>query len=239
MQLISPSSLSETLDAVGDAHFWGRTIGATDRKGVAAWVAQRQGLPGAYASTFALFPDEARAGIRLFTGERATNASARHIAGQEACRALRLLNAKSASACEALATASQALANCVGPAAPTDPKPDDGKKHGWWAYRGGTYCCGACSVGFWRHLLSGGYDQHETRLERGLRCLRSCRKGDGKWRAYPFWYTLLALVEMPCDAAVAEIRYTAKWCELAASRKSENPYAQRRSELARRALARI
>ena len=88
--LIHQSSLSATVDAVNEAMFFGKAIAAKDRRHVARWIAARQGLPGAYGELFAGFAPEL-AGIRLFTGERVTSASARHILGEESCRALLLL----------------------------------------------------------------------------------------------------------------------------------------------------
>ena len=87
MPLLHSNSLSETLNAIGDAVMFAEKIAAADRREAANWIASRLGGPRAYAGTFELTPAELSAGIRLFTGERATNASARHIAGQEACRA--------------------------------------------------------------------------------------------------------------------------------------------------------
>jgi len=90
--LIHPGSLSDTIDAVNEAIASGQKISASARKAVARWIASRQGLQGAYANTFAGFESEQQRGIRLFTGERVNSASARHILGEEACRALRQLD---------------------------------------------------------------------------------------------------------------------------------------------------
>ena len=49
--LIHQSSLSETVNAVNDAVFFGKAMAATDRRHVARWIAARQGLPGAMIST--------------------------------------------------------------------------------------------------------------------------------------------------------------------------------------------
>ena len=87
--LINTASLSKTVDAVNAASFNGRTLSVSERTEVARWIAGRQGLPGAYADTFAGFPAERSNGIVLFTGERITSASARHILGEESSRVLR------------------------------------------------------------------------------------------------------------------------------------------------------
>jgi hypothetical protein len=241
MRYVHPGSLSQTLDAVNAALFFRQPIPQTQVQKAGVFIAARLGLPGAYAGTFALFPNEIAGGIRLFTGEHATHASARHIAAEEACRVLLLLNPRPAATRAVLRTAEAALLRCVGPAAPRRPRPDaDGHRPWLRACFGGAYCCGPCTVGFWRHLLAGGFDEQSTRLARGLACLHAMRKPDHTWRAFPFWYTLSALVEMPpSKAARAEMQFAAPRCEKAAKRSATDPYPARRAELARRLLARI
>ncbi len=72
--LIDRGSLSQTVDAINAAQCDGRTLTAAERGEVARWIAARQGLPGAYADTFAGFPAERAKGIVLFTGERISSA---------------------------------------------------------------------------------------------------------------------------------------------------------------------
>ena len=237
--MIDTASLARTVDVVNEAGFFQRTIPAADRESIAAFIVQRHNVPGTYARLFGLFPEERAQGIRLFTGERVTNAAARHIAGEEACRALLILKAKSASARGALTEATQDMLVRLGPADAAGAKPDDGQVHWLWPYRGGTYCCGACSVSLWRHLTAGGLDDRDRRLARGLKCLATCRKGDGTWRVFPYWYTLSALVEMPIAEVAPELRYAANRCEAVLNRKGADVYAVRRQELARRVLARV
>jgi hypothetical protein len=100
--LINRASLSETLDTINAALFDGRTLTALERGQAARWIAGRQGLPGAYGDTFAGFPSERSRGIVLFTGERIASASARHILGEEASRALRQLRVRDLKVTRAL-----------------------------------------------------------------------------------------------------------------------------------------
>jgi hypothetical protein len=67
--VINRTSLSQTVDAVNAAHFDGRALATSERGDVARWIASRQGLPGAYAGTFAGFPSARSKEIVLFTGE--------------------------------------------------------------------------------------------------------------------------------------------------------------------------
>lgn len=238
MSLLLTETLTETVDRVNEAMFWNRPMAKADRERAARLIAARQGLQGAYANTFALSDEEKEQGLRLFTGERIHSASMRHVIGQEACRALRWLDVPAGK--EALKRASVELAKCVGPAAPTDKKPDDGQLYWLWPYRGGTYCCGTCSVGFWRHLTAGGYDETEKRLERGMKCLKACRRQGGDYRVFPLWYTLSALIEMDVKPAIEEMRYAAPQCEmLLKKRVGTSVWSQRRAEVARRVLAKV
>jgi hypothetical protein len=224
--LINTASLSQTVDAVNAAHFEGRAFASSERDGVARWIAGRQGLPGAYAETFAGFPSERSNGIVLFTGERITSASARHILGEEASRALRQLRVRDPGVTGALERADRGLMQCLERAA-RDPRHDNP----------GLFCCGKCSVGLWRNLLAGGLDRQDERLRRGASHLRTMRDGEHQWRKFPFWYTVLALSEMDNAEAKRELKYAAPALERIARRAVPSAaYARRRHELSVRTL---
>jgi hypothetical protein len=218
--------LAETLDAINAALFDGRTLTAVERGQTARWIAGRQGLPGAYGGTFAGFLSERSKGIVLFTGERIASASARHILGEEASRALRQLRVRDLQVTRALERADDGLMRCLTRAA-QDPRNANP----------GLYCCGKCSVGLWRNLLAGGLDRREERLRRGAMYLRSVRDGDHGWRKFPFWYTVLALSEMDCAEATRELKHAAPALERLAQRPIPSAvFASRRHALAVRAL---
>jgi hypothetical protein len=224
--LINRASLSQTVDAIHAAQFDGGTLTVTERAQAARWIAARQGLPGAYGGTFAGFPSERAKGIVLFTGERVASASARHILGEEASRALRQLRVRDPNVTRALENADSGMMRCLERAA-EDPRHDNP----------GLFCCGKCSVGLWRNVLAGGLDRREERLRRGASHLRSMRDGEQQWRRFPFWYTVLALSEMDSAEARAELTYAAPALERAASRAVPPAvYARRRHQLAVRTL---
>ena len=227
--LIHRHSLSRTVDAVNEAIFFGRTIPADERRAVARWIASRQGLPGAYGRLFAGFESEQTDGIRVFTGEHITSASARHILGEESCRALLLLDGSDRSVAAALTDATRWMIERVEQAAA------GGGRNSL-----GTYCCGKCTVGMWRNILAGGLDRRQRRLAAGLARLRAARTSPEGWRAFPFWYTVLALTEMNHAEARAELRYATARIEAEANRPpGSTAYARRRNALARRALEQI
>jgi hypothetical protein len=224
--LIDRASLSRTVDAIHAADFEHRTLSAAERRAAARWIAGRQGLPGAYGGTFAGFPSERSNGIVLFTGERVTSASARHILGEEAARALRQLRVRDADATRALDAADEGLFRCLSRAA-ADPLHTNP----------GLFCCGKCSVGLWRNLLAGGLDRQEERLRRGASHLKAMRDGAHQWRRFPFWYTVLALSQMDCAEARAELKYAASALERTANRAAPSAISgRRRHELAVRTL---
>jgi hypothetical protein len=228
MNHISSGSLSQTVDAVNAAIFDGHRWPLATKRAVAHWIVARQGLPGAYAATFAGFPAERTRGIVVFTGERITSASARHILGEEASRALRQLAVRDRIVGDALDRADESLLQCL---------------ERWAQDRGhgnpGTYCCGKCTVGLWRNLTAGGLDRQEERLQRGVQQLRQSRDARGGWRKYPFWYTVLALSEMTFTGGVEELRYAEPMLRAAAARRpASSVYAARRQQLAARILDR-
>jgi hypothetical protein len=215
--LIDRTSLSQTVDAINAAHVAGRTLTAGERAEVARWIAGRQGLPGAYAD------------IVLFTGERITSASARHILGEEASRALRQLRVRDPNVTRALERADSGLMRCLERA---EKDPRNGNP--------GVFCCGKCSVGVWRNLLAGGLDRQEERLRRGASHLRAMHDSEHQWRKFPFWYTVLALSEMDSAEAKRELKHAAPALESVAGRAVPSAvYARRRHELAVRALKRL
>lgn len=112
MKVLDQRSLAGTIDAVNDALFYGKRIPKAEVRRVAEWVAGRRGLPGAYAGMFAPTVRDCTRGIRLFTGERISSGAATgHILGEEACRALLLLDADVPVARTALARAIRSMDN--------------------------------------------------------------------------------------------------------------------------------
>lgn len=224
--------LFDLIDAVNDACFWQGKIATGDQAKLARQIVSCQGKPGAYANTFALSETERKAGITLFTGEITKSAAARHIAGEEACRALLLLGSVDQASQDALARASNELLSVLG----RSEKDRQSRMGG----NPGTFCCGRCSVSIWRHLTAGGLDRMEERLLAGLKRLKAHRSDDGRWGIFPFWYTLSALVEIDISPVKTEIRYAAPMLERAAKRKTaSNAFDERRIEIARRCLQKI
>jgi len=89
-------------------------------------------------------------------------------------------------------------------------------------------------------LTAGGLSKKEQRLSGGLDILRAHRHTDGGWRRFPFYYTLLALLEMDGKQASHEMAHAAPRLErIMARHGSEDRYASRRRAVAKQVLARI
>jgi hypothetical protein len=226
MKLIYPNSLALTLDALNEVFFLGRSLSRRERTSVIRWLASRRGIKGAYRGMIAPTPFDFRRGARLFTGEKVTSGAAiGHVLGEESSRALILLDGSSPIAHEALKKSNKgimkALVSCETPKRVR-----------------GFYCCGTCTAALWRHLAVGGLKQSRGRLAAGLKVLRKYRDGTGKWRRFPFFYTLLALTEMNDKLTANELRYAAPVCERYLRRyKAKNKYARRRHKVAEKVLA--
>ena len=223
MTLVHPNSLAATLDAVNDAFFDGRSLSPSERREAATWIAGRQGRPGSYADMFAPTDRDFREGATLFTGEMIrTRAGMAHVLGEEACRALILLDVAGGGVEKALDRATLGMARRL--------KPRDLLR--------GTYCCGKCTCALWRHLAVGGLENAECRLAAGMKALKFRRDGRGRWRVFPFYYTLLALSEIDLPSSIKEMRYAAPACEKYLKRSPrDDTFDRRRRVLAERILA--
>jgi hypothetical protein len=226
MALLDESSLAATVDAVNAAFFYGEKTTAGERKAAARWIASRQGLPGAYGDMFAPTEDDVAEGWRTFTGQTiGSGGGARHVLGEEACRALRLLDVREAAVQRALNDATAFMA---------------ARMTGSTLSRG-MYCCGRCTPSVWRHVLAGmpADGPWAGFVAAGLKTLKASRIATGKWRLFPFHYTLLALSEMDGPAAVEDMRHAAPLCEKAVRRPPRpGEYARRQRLVVERVLAR-
>jgi hypothetical protein len=228
MKLVNPRSLAATLDSVNDAFFHGRSLSKQQKEAVAKWIAGRQGLPGSYAGMFAATERDVKEGMTVFTGEKVRpGAATRHILGEEACRALMLLGVSLVGVRDALKRASAGMIERLRQAS----RRPSGIP--------GTYCCGICTCSLWRHLAVGGLEKGEQWLAAGMKALKQHRLDNGKWRRFPFYYTLLALSEIELPTAVEEMRYAAPACERSMKRShGDDRFTQRRRLLMERILGR-
>jgi len=208
------------IDALDDAWFRGKPLPPGLQRRAANWIVERCGAHGGYVEGMAAptHRDLSR-GIQLFTGERIrTGAGTRHILGEESCRALCRLQRAAPEVGSALGRANRSMTRRLGRAE-------------------GFYCCGACTVALWRHLAAGGLDHSRRRLAAGMEALHRHRKGGGRWRRFPYWYTMLALLEIDTPAARKEMEYALPACRRILNRTPRaGKHDQRRRLIAQRAL---
>lgn len=223
MKIINKNSLAKTIDHLNEIFFYDKIINPKEKITIAKWVAGFQGKLNSYRGMFAPSEKDLK-GIRTFTGERIiSNAAIRHILSQESCRALILLDVKNSRVQKALNKATKSFYIAM--------------KH-WIALNKpqGMYCCGLCTVSYWRHLAVGGLNKQEEMLTKGLKILKSNRNGSGKWNRFPYWFILLTLDEIDLLQAKDEIKYALSGCENVLKRQSKDKYSRRKKELAKRIL---
>jgi len=223
MKLINQNKLTSTVDAVNEAFFLNRSMTKSDKNQIAKWIASRQGMPGAYANMFAPTRKDFQDDLVLFMGEKVSSrVGLSHILGQESSRALILLNVKSAGVKLAQEKANTGFMEYM-------------KKY--LMPKEGTYCCATCSCALWRHLSVGGLENGERILAAGIRTLKSLRDGKGRWKRFPFYYTLLILNEIDLPSARKEMQYSAQACERLLKRvMKKDRISRRRYILAERIL---
>jgi hypothetical protein len=227
MRIVYFSSLAKTLDTINEIFFCGNSIPKYQRQKAGTWIASRQGRPGSYEHMFAPTVKDFKNGIRVFTGERVTShAAISHILGEESCRVLIQLNVPLANVRRALRHASRGMIERL--------------EQSIVGHTRGFYCCGICTCALWRNLVVGGLNNAERRLVDGIKTLRRYRNGTGRWRRFPFYYTLLALNEIDLPQARVEMRYAAKVCENYLKRShTRNKIDQRRKLLVEKVLKTI
>ena len=219
------SNLTATLDAVNEAFFYGRPLSIGQPLEVAQQIIERQN-PSSRRMTytgFALDERERQAGVILFTGEKLrTRFPAVDVLSVEACRALRLLAGDDPAA--------QATIKQV----------EVGLRRACFVQRCIMGECAHAMAAVWRYLAVGGLDETERRITDYMEILSAQRDGKGRWKRFPFYYTLLALSELDHPAALEEIRYVAPTCERYLRRRPQSdPISTRRRDILERILVKI
>ncbi|MDD4029796.1 MAG: hypothetical protein PHX86_08880, partial [Caldisericia bacterium] len=101
----------------------------------------------------------------------------------------------------------------------------------------GFFCCGKCTVSYWRNLIHESIPFSRPRLMKGLEDLKSLRDGNGRWKRFPFYYTALSLGDMPTDMSKEEILYIKPTLERLSRRSHKNDrYGIRKEYLIRTLL---
>jgi hypothetical protein len=82
--------------------------------------------------------------------------------------------------------------------------------------------CRHSSIAYLRYL--GAFDDESTKLkiDSFVQTLSEHRDGKGRWKGFPFYYTLLVLSELDTDMARKESEYAVPACERAMNRLKED-----------------
>ncbi len=184
------------------------------------WLGQRQYKSGPHAGLFAPTQGDYKDGVRLFTGERLkTRLATRNVLSGEAARALVLFDLplrETESILERLNF--NMLQACYSRSCVIGE-------------------CAHSSVGLMRYLAMREVDDAEQRLQSHIQILSRQRNGKGRWKRFPFYYTLLALLEIGLPLARDEMRYTAPACERCLRRSpTDDVFYRRRRTIVQKVL---
>ena len=193
-KILVPRLLQETLWRLEEARLAGLKCSAPEVKEALGWVLGRQGLSGSYRGLFAPTEEDFSQGARFLTGERMrSGAGTAHVLGEEALRALCIWGLRDR---EQTQHALENFYNIVEKSRAT-----------------GGYCCYTCTIALWRGVTAARPRGWEEVLQKGLIRLKQARTPEGRWRGYPFYYTLLTLAEIDSPAARQEQNHAVKVVE--------------------------
>jgi len=218
---IDARSLSGTVDAVAERLATGDRLPAAERNRIVAWFLGRQIPSGRGSGMFEPFSGEFESGVRLFTGELLrTRVATWNVLTLESARILAALGGeKQAGVRSALARTSVAMG------------------HACFAV---SHCiigeCAHSSIAYMRDAASDRSGNRRKWIEDHLVVIRSHRDGTGRWKRFPFYYTLLALLEVGTPAANAELEYARPACRRVIRRTSTGDYSARRRRIVERVL---
>jgi hypothetical protein len=217
--MIVPNSLAATLDAINETLFDDRSLSKTQMEEAAKWIVGRQHKSGKYAGMFAPTELDYEAGVKLFTGEKLkTKLATQNVLTAQAAWALALLDAGVQAALD--------------------------RANRWLFRQCFSHSCttGECAhsaVSLMRYLAVARLADSERRLAAHIEVLSRQRDGKGRWKRFPFYYTLLTLAEINLPSAVEELHYAVPACERVLRRSSQDDkFSRRRRAIAQRALAR-
>ena len=73
--------------------------------------------------------------------------------------------------------------------------------------------CAHASIAFMRYLTAYDVEGSSDKLGQTLEVLKQKRSGDSKWHGFPFFFTLLWLIELPYSFAYNELSYAHDYCK--------------------------
>jgi len=223
--LVQANSLAATLDAIDQVLFYDRTLPEADVEAATRWLTGRQVRSGKWAGMFAPTDLDYGHGVTLFTKEKLrTRLAARNILTAEAARALTLFNR-------------------AGPGVQDAGQYVD-RANRWLSRQCFARDCmvGECAhsgIGLMRYVAVRDRDRSQEWLECHLEMLSGRRDGKGRWKGFPFYYTLLTLSAIDLPSARQELCYSVPACERMLKRLlGDDPVVRRRQDVIHRVLSR-
>jgi len=215
-------TLSERIDVVSAQVADGIILGTEARDMLVGFLLDRQKGRGRHAGLMTLWPGEFERGVRLFSGERLrTRRAAENVLTLEAVRLLAMLAGDRADVRDAMKRSSAVMARACFAA---------------------SHCilgeCAHASIAYMRSAASDRSGDLRRWIARHVQVIRAQRDGAGRWTRFPFYYTLLGLLEVGTPAARAELDYARCACERASMRAASEVYVARRQRIVRRVLER-
>jgi len=222
MIIIYPTNLSATLDATAESFFHQKLLPPHLQEEIATMIISRQCHSGVNSGFFIPFAAESEAKVKLYTGEELKTTLARtHILMIEAVRILKLLAQESNALIQSIQLADQRMEKMC--------------------YR--SFCakgeCKALTIAYLRYLLLDGTGNFAEQIKIHLTNLTGQRDGKGKWGAFPFFYTVLALSESDDPLAIQELQYALPACKKQQAQSwPSDSISIRRQEIIEKALTR-
>lgn len=225
MSLLNKTSLYRTVDNVNEAIFYGKQISKKEAGDIVKWVSGTLDTEYSYNKSFGVTRKDMKDRVFTFTGEPLNSpASMRHIMAEESCRVLLELSKITGRDVAALSRSNVNFYRMLEASHAAGKHP-------------GTFCCGPCTVGLWRHLSAGGLPDYAENLDEGISVLHDFHDGAGRWGRFPFFYTLLALSEIDLPIAQKEINYAQPECERILNRlHNKNKFSIRKRDLLLRVM---
>jgi hypothetical protein len=156
-----------------------------------AWLLAQHNGPTAYRQGFFDLPEsvEHLTGNLLPTGETTTSeTSLRHVYGELSLAVLLRYGERAASQVQTALAAMRGL------------------MLGRYSVKG-FYCCGACTASVWQVYAAMPQSSMPRVIGDGMETLKAKRDLEGSWGAFPFYFTLWSLAQLPYAPARREIRY--------------------------------
>ena len=213
--------LARIIDSINECLFYDKPVPKKDLKKAMRLIRSRQIINGDYTGQLSFTPADFDFGSRLFTGEKLqTKLAIKNILNQESIRLLGIFDCFSDDREDIIQLANSWLnESCFA-----------------------EFCsvgeCKHSTIGFMRYLNTMKLSKHRETLASFIDILKQHRNRKDSWEGFPFFYTLLTLLEIDLPEAKEELRFALPACERRMDRiDNVNKYTQRRLDVIRKVFS--